>query len=195
MAPWYSEFSIHGTTDITDITGGTFRLANRSRELSASDTICIGKLSNAEISEAINSMFNRYALSTICYAYLADHEVGSFVGRLPNSQHFTRRWTLQELIASGRVESFALDWSNIGTRQELSLDISQITKIDADKLSRESPVFGTYYGEDVLEYNLNQLRNALGRKSVARKCLGRPIERQTVRKTWPTAFWVSLKSL
>jgi len=77
MAPWYSEFSIHGTTDIT---GSTFQFANRSRELGASDTICIDKSSNAELSEAINSMFNWYALSTICYAYLADYEVGSFMG-------------------------------------------------------------------------------------------------------------------
>ncbi|KAM0703743.1 hypothetical protein Q7P35_009682 [Cladosporium inversicolor] len=36
------------------------------------DTCCIDKSSSAELSEAINSMFNWYSRAQVCYAYLAD---------------------------------------------------------------------------------------------------------------------------
>lgn len=36
------------------------------------DTCCIDKSSSAELSEAINSMFNWYRRAKICYAYLCD---------------------------------------------------------------------------------------------------------------------------
>jgi hypothetical protein len=36
------------------------------------DTCCIDKSSSAELSEAINSMYNWYARAQVCYAYLAD---------------------------------------------------------------------------------------------------------------------------
>ncbi|KAH9926541.1 uncharacterized protein BXZ73DRAFT_102804 [Epithele typhae] len=38
------------------------------------DTCCINKESSSELSEGINSMFRYYALSTICYVYLSDHD-------------------------------------------------------------------------------------------------------------------------
>ncbi|KAK4206535.1 heterokaryon incompatibility protein-domain-containing protein, partial [Rhypophila decipiens] len=38
------------------------------------DTCCIDKASSAELSEAINSMFNWYHKATVCYAYLSDAE-------------------------------------------------------------------------------------------------------------------------
>ena len=36
------------------------------------DTCCIDKSSSSELSEAINSMYRFYALSSVCYAYLRD---------------------------------------------------------------------------------------------------------------------------
>lgn len=36
------------------------------------DSCCIDKTSSAELSEAINSMFNWYRNAQICYAYLSD---------------------------------------------------------------------------------------------------------------------------
>lgn len=36
------------------------------------DTCCIDKFSNAELSEAINSMFKWYQAAKICYVYLED---------------------------------------------------------------------------------------------------------------------------
>jgi hypothetical protein len=41
------------------------------------DTCCIDKTSSAELSEAINSMFNWYSRAQVCYAYLADVRVNS----------------------------------------------------------------------------------------------------------------------
>lgn len=41
------------------------------------DNCCIDKTSSAELSEAINSMFNWYARSEVCYAYLADVDCGN----------------------------------------------------------------------------------------------------------------------
>jgi hypothetical protein len=38
------------------------------------DTCCIDKTSSAELSEAINSMFNWYEGASICYVYLPDVE-------------------------------------------------------------------------------------------------------------------------
>ena len=37
-----------------------------------SDTCCIDKTSSTELTEAINSMFQYYSLSEVCYAYLVD---------------------------------------------------------------------------------------------------------------------------
>ena len=36
------------------------------------DTCCIDKTSSAELSEAINSMYQWYACSSVCYVYLED---------------------------------------------------------------------------------------------------------------------------
>lgn len=55
------------------------------------DTCCIDKISSAELSEAINSMYLWYRDSTVCYAYLGD--------AFETSKWFERGWTLQELIA------------------------------------------------------------------------------------------------
>jgi hypothetical protein len=50
------------------------------------DTCCIDKSSSAELSEAINSMFNWYASAQVCYAYLAD--VNMYVGLECETQQF-----------------------------------------------------------------------------------------------------------
>jgi hypothetical protein len=61
------------------------------------DTCCIDKTSSAELSEAINSMFQ------ICYTFLSDVSDGDILDNVDsefrNSRWFTRGWTLQELLA------------------------------------------------------------------------------------------------
>lgn len=40
------------------------------------DTCCIDKSSSAELTEAINSMFQWYAAAQVCYTYLNDAKSG-----------------------------------------------------------------------------------------------------------------------
>ena len=47
------------------------------------DTCCIDKSSSAELTEAINSMFNWYRASRICFAYLPDILVGVYKDQSP----------------------------------------------------------------------------------------------------------------
>jgi hypothetical protein len=81
------------------------------------DTCCIDKTSSAELSEAINSMYQWYRDSQICYAYLEDVRLvyAGIAGKdLKESRWFTRGWTLQELIAPSIVEFYDTDVSIIG---------------------------------------------------------------------------------
>jgi hypothetical protein len=98
------------------------------------DTCCIDKTSSAELSEAINSMFEWYKNAAVCYAYLADifspevydlHKDSGF----QESRWFTRGWTLQELLAPSMVIFYDRDWKEIGTKSSLSAEISDKTGI------------------------------------------------------------------
>ncbi|EEU42514.1 uncharacterized protein NECHADRAFT_39749, partial [Fusarium vanettenii 77-13-4] len=100
------------------------------------DTCCIDKSSSAELSEAINSMYQWYRDSTICYAYLEDVENVS--KRFTNSRWFTRGWTLQELIAPRIVELYTTHWEEIGTKRSLIAQIEGTTGIPARILHGES---------------------------------------------------------
>ncbi|KAM6536621.1 hypothetical protein FALCPG4_002610 [Fusarium falciforme] len=99
------------------------------------DTCCIDKSSSAELSEAINSMFNWYRDSQVCYAYLYDVSIDereTFV----KSAWFTRGWTLQELIAPQQVQFFDRQWRKIGDRLSLLDPIVNVTAIDRRVLGR-----------------------------------------------------------
>ncbi|KAF4954144.1 hypothetical protein FGADI_5466 [Fusarium gaditjirri] len=102
------------------------------------DTCCIDKSSSAELSEAINSMFRWYAESAICIAFLED--VPSSESKedqkniFANSRWFTRGWTLQELIAPGKVIFYGRGWQRLGSRAELKEDIKSVTGIDYELL-------------------------------------------------------------
>jgi hypothetical protein len=64
------------------------------------DTCCIDKSSSAELSEAINSMFEWYRAADICFCLLSDFQSHSSLAQdLKKCRWFTRGWTLQELIA------------------------------------------------------------------------------------------------
>lgn len=108
------------------------------------DTCCIDKTSSAELTEAINSMFQLYASSVICYAYLSDLDPDGGVdaenqtSQFARSRWFRRAWTLQELIAPKNVEFYDRDWNSRGTKEDLSRAISAITGIDGDVLRDSS---------------------------------------------------------
>ncbi|KAK4038396.1 heterokaryon incompatibility protein-domain-containing protein [Parachaetomium inaequale] len=117
------------------------------------DTCCIDKSSSAELTEAINSMFEWYKKAKTCYAYLSDLAESPTGG--PESDRgrqqlhadlgacrwFTRGWTLQELIAPREVEFYDKSWTMRGTKAFLQSDVASITNInesvlsDSDKLS------------------------------------------------------------
>ncbi|KAG9236750.1 heterokaryon incompatibility protein-domain-containing protein, partial [Amylocarpus encephaloides] len=99
------------------------------------DSCCIDKTSSAELSEAINTMFEWYERSQMCYAYLSDVPPATNFSKSAQrtffiqSQWFTRGWTLQELLAPRWVEFLASDWSEIGTKSSLAGLISVATRI------------------------------------------------------------------
>ncbi|PMD47988.1 HET-domain-containing protein [Hyaloscypha variabilis F] len=98
------------------------------------DTCCIDKSSSAELSETINSMFQWYKGSEICYAYLADVSCYDYPtdfggSGFSRSRWFTRGWTLQELIAPKEVIFVDKHWKPLGTRISLKQDIQRITKV------------------------------------------------------------------
>lgn len=75
------------------------------------DTCCINQDSAAELSEAVNLMFEWYRNSEICVAYLADVEIGDC---FEDSEWFRRGWTLQELLAPRTVVFVTSTWQVIG---------------------------------------------------------------------------------
>ncbi|PYH58326.1 uncharacterized protein BO96DRAFT_432262 [Aspergillus niger CBS 101883] len=98
------------------------------------DTCCIDKTSSAELSEAINSMYQWYQKAEICYAYLADIRSE---GEIAKSKWLTRGWTLQELIAPSRVVFLNEEWRMLGDKAHLQDKIAEYTGIPPSILSGE----------------------------------------------------------
>ncbi|KAH8885371.1 hypothetical protein GQ53DRAFT_829087 [Thozetella sp. PMI_491] len=112
------------------------------------DTCCIDKTSSAELSEAINSMFQWYKKAAICYAYLEDvkygyHDIkgGVFHYLCQHSRWFTRGWTLQELIAPDDVMFYGADWGFLGSKgdEDVRISLAGITGVDARVLGGVIP--------------------------------------------------------
>ncbi|KAI9148200.1 Vegetative incompatibility protein [Paramyrothecium foliicola] len=93
------------------------------------------------MTEAINSMYKRYRNAEVCYAYLGDVSTNeALMGtEFARSNWFTRRWTLQELIAPPNVVFLNHQWLIIGTKRSLKAVISDITKIDVAMLDKAYP--------------------------------------------------------
>ncbi|KAG4432782.1 hypothetical protein IFR05_011734 [Cadophora sp. M221] len=109
------------------------------------DTCCIDKSNNAELAEAINSMFRWYRMSTRCYVYLSDvsrtsANVDDLAWELQfrQSRWFTRGWTLQELIAPTSVEFFCRESKRIGSKSSLEQHIHEITGVPKSALQGAS---------------------------------------------------------
>ncbi|KAI6022057.1 heterokaryon incompatibility protein-domain-containing protein, partial [Pisolithus marmoratus] len=116
------------------------------------DTCCIDKRSSAELSEAINSMYRWYRNAQRCYVYLGDVDESTFPTEQDFSKFgksngwpewFSRGWTLQELIAPKEVEFFNKNWVSIGTKQDLTSTLEDITRIPSEVL-RSGRVAGGY---------------------------------------------------
>ncbi|KAH9893492.1 hypothetical protein C8Q73DRAFT_535123 [Cubamyces lactineus] len=111
------------------------------------DSCCIDKTSSAELTEAINSMFQWYTQSDVCLAYLADVEDAADDNprgedsSFRRSRWFTRGWTLQELIAPSEVLFFSRNWSVVGTKYDLADVIEATTNIDYAVLLYLTPLY------------------------------------------------------
>jgi hypothetical protein len=98
------------------------------------DTCCIDKTSSSELSEAINSMFQWYRDSTLCYAFMEDckgplpYRTSSSSSDIP--RWYSRGWTLQELIAPKVVHFYSMGWQYLGTKDDHAAEISRVTGID-----------------------------------------------------------------
>ncbi|KAI1666456.1 AAA superfamily ATPase [Pyrenophora tritici-repentis] len=102
------------------------------------DTCCIDRWNLAELSKAINSMFQWYKNATRCYVFLSDVSVSAATEPVQRSDWeasfrasawFTRGWTLQELIAPVLVEFFSCEGQRIGNKTSLDQLIHEITGI------------------------------------------------------------------
>ena len=78
------------------------------------DTCCIYKDSDAEMSEAINSMCEWYKNAEVCLAYLADVNTRDDQDAFRQSEWFRRGWTLQELLVPSTVVFLTRTWEVIG---------------------------------------------------------------------------------
>lgn len=102
----------------------------------------------AELTEAINSMFNYYRDAKLCIAYLSDvpsyrsqskiHSRPDCLQSFKKSVWFSRGWTLQELLAPKHLDFYDRDFKFIGSRSNLSQLVSVVTGIDPKYLNGRS---------------------------------------------------------
>ncbi|KAK0624544.1 heterokaryon incompatibility protein-domain-containing protein, partial [Bombardia bombarda] len=141
------------------------------------DTCCIDKSSSAELSEAINSMFNWYKDSAVCYAYLGDfhhdsistndHQDMNAPVAFAASRWFTRGWTLQELIAPSMVVFLNASWRELGTKTSLATALSAVTGIDTSVLAPLPVVTGS--GPWGPQLRVPDIRSTLHNCSIAQR--------------------------
>lgn len=105
------------------------------------DTCCINKESSAELSEAINSMYQWYKGAEVCIAFLADVEdtKDTSDSDFGKSRWFSRGWTLQELLAPRWVLFYNNRWEYITQKGLASQAIKKVTGIDGRHLT---PLWG-----------------------------------------------------
>lgn len=122
---------------LSDKISGSCRIARQAGyRLIWNDACCIDKSSSAELTEAINSMFQWYRHADVCYVYLADvPDEDTFGASFARSKWHRRGWTLQELVAPKRVVFLSQSWRVIGTKFGLALTLEKITNIDFDVLT------------------------------------------------------------
>ena len=153
----FEEFSQgQGTTKpgYDKITAACRKARNHGIDYCWVDTCCIAKSSSAELSEAINSMFNWYKQAKTCYVFLFDLDSAdvntdgtnddtamSITARLARCRWYTRGWCLQELIAPKELRFYDRNWKYIGTKSSLTQSIFDITGIDHDVLEDSSRLF------------------------------------------------------
>lgn len=105
------------------------------------DTCCIDKTNNAELSEAINSMFRWYKSSGTCYVYLLDVDITEDNHDILTSRWWSRAWTLQELVAPTDVRFYDTRWRPMGSKADHAQNIANTKKIDEKTLHDPDSIF------------------------------------------------------
>lgn len=149
------------------------------------DTIAIDKSSSAELSEAINSMFNWYEQSSLCVVHLSDvtcqegfhqsvqgsavlsgeHRRENLFNRFerigfPSSRWFTRGWTFQELLAPAAMLFYDSAWTELADRNDLCDVLVRLTGI---------PKWILWSSEERLRRREESISSKLSRISIAQK--------------------------
>lgn len=140
---YHEEGTIFAHPELSDKIKGFCKVARKAGfRLAWKDACCIDKTDSAELSEAINSMYDWYRLSKVCYVHLADvsdgddpHDASS---EFYNSRWHTRGWTLQELIAPEHVVFLTKTWGVLGTKQGLASTLERVAHIELDILTKEA---------------------------------------------------------
>ncbi|KAI0330781.1 HET-domain-containing protein [Cubamyces sp. BRFM 1775] len=105
-----------------------------SYELLWIDACCIDKSSSAELTEAVNSMFEWYSRADVCYVYLEDVDdddnVDTADSQFRQARWHRRGWTLQELIAPRSVVFLSSGWCPMGMKSNLARLLEEITGVD-----------------------------------------------------------------
>lgn len=132
---YHEEGTIFAHPELSDKIKGFCKVAREAGfRLAWNDACCIDKTSSAELSEAINSMYEWYRLSDMCYVYLADvsdDDVPQVFGsEFQESRWHRRGWTLQELIAPERIVFLTKTWNFLGTKMGLANTLEGITGVD-----------------------------------------------------------------
>ena len=158
---WEAVEPLHKDLDGSDVyslpeSSGTRKLKNFCRHAGErgfrwawSDTCCIDKTSTSELQQSIVSMFKWYRNSDLTIIYLGDVGDDS-IEALEKSVWFLRGWTLQELIAPGRLLFYKSDWTLLATTNDLPVDnykssptfrelLTKITGIDDKALTSFDP--------------------------------------------------------
>jgi hypothetical protein len=105
------------------------------------DTCCIDKTNNAELSEAINSMFRWYKRSEACYVYLLDVDITEDNHDILTSRWWSRAWTLQELVAPIDVRFYDMRWRPMGSKADHAQHIANTMNIDEKTLHDPDSIF------------------------------------------------------
>lgn len=105
---------------------------------------CVDRTSSAELSEAMNSSYEWFQRSEVCFVHLADIQIsspgdivlGKQAGRkdFVDSRWFTRSWTLHELLAPREVIFLDRDCTPIGYKGSHSARVASLENLN-DKIT------------------------------------------------------------
>ncbi|EIW54685.1 uncharacterized protein TRAVEDRAFT_80168, partial [Trametes versicolor FP-101664 SS1] len=113
-----------------------------SYELLWVDACCIDQQSSAELTEAINSMFEWYRRADVCYVYLQDvdddNDVQESDSQFRASRWHRRGWTLQELIAPRSIVFLSRGWVVLGMKSNFARLLEQVTGVNYEVLTHKA---------------------------------------------------------